>query len=128
MSEPIKVFKNLKQAEACLKEWQEKLFLNDWIIEIKLDQDLEESSGNVCYNYILKEAYINMSKPTPERYCAELILIHELLHLKYDLFREERKTYEETFVEMNEHMRVEQMAKSLLMAKYNLKFDWFKKY
>lgn len=127
MSEPIKVFKNFKQAETCLKEWQDRLFLDDWIIDIELDQDLDGQDGTIEYNYV-NEANVKIGKPRVKRYCAELILIHELLHLRYGLFRKESETYEENFVEMYEHMKMEQLAKSLLMAKYNLKFSWFKNY
>jgi N-formylglutamate amidohydrolase len=131
---PIIEFKSQEQADKCLKEWQERLFLTDWIIVIRISEPHEfsmpERMGENEFQLINKTGVIRIlnKKYYGERitkYCAELTLIHELLHCKIDLF-ENNNTLEGIAWQTTQHQLIEELAKSLLMAKYNLKLDWFK--
>ena len=135
MKSPIMEFQSNEQMYACLKEWQERLFLNDWIIKISLadpsDMKLEEVSGENVFCIEQKSCVIRILKPEHYgkrilKYCAELILIHELLHCKYNWVERNYDSIEVAYYDILEHALIEQMAKSLLMAKYDLSYDWFK--
>lgn len=130
---PIEEFTNQIMLDACLSSWQKKLFLNDWIIKasvVKPDEFLEE---NVCgeneFSIVNKSCYIRlMSKEDYgnriEKYCAEKILVHELLHCKYNWLAPPNTMEGKYFDEM-EHALIEQMAKSLIMTKYDIGYDYF---
>lgn len=139
--EPKCVFENIEEANRYLAEWQERLFLLDWIIMVKL-HPFGELKGNsdeeilaVCdHDKSLKVAKIDIMQFDKEyddvliKYCAEKIIIHELLHIKLDLSRYVFDEQLNAAVYVMEHTLVEEMAKSLLMAKYDIKFDWFKNF
>lgn len=59
------------------------------------------------------------------KYCAEIILVHELLHCKMNWISN-NDTYEGKYFDTVEHALLEQMAKSLIMAKYNVGLEYFK--
>lgn len=125
----IEVFNSKKELNECLKWWQEKLFLTDWIIKAKVcnEEDFKSKkcagenyfiSVNHCSQIFILEKE-NYEKENPiMKYCAEKILVHELLHLKFDLNEVNQETNEI-------HVLIEQMAKSLVMAKYDLSLDYF---
>lgn len=132
---PIEVFNTQEELDECLKWWQEKLFLTDWIIEAKvvdpIDFTNQESMGENEFDLINKCCIIRIlnQKYYGERimrYCAEKILVHELLHCKY-AWAENNSTYEGVYVNTMEHGLLEQMAKSLIMAKYDLTLDYFRR-
>jgi hypothetical protein len=142
MGEPTKIFHNLKEAYDCLAYWKKVLFLEHWIISIKLceddDEDLiEDGEGgkalfgknmfvmenNSCLIKIRK--YSIEEEDSIVKYSDELTLVHELLHLKYNWTAKRTDSIEYIYYETLEHQLIEQMAKSLIMAKYNLTFDWF---
>lgn len=134
---PIVEFTSLEQAYNCLKEWQERLFLQDWIIKLKLaepeDMDLKDVCGENVYQIENKCCVIKILKPEfygdrIVKYCAEEILIHELLHCKYNWVERDYNSIEVAYFDILEHSLIEQMAKSLLMTKYNLTLDWFKNF
>lgn len=132
---PIEEFETEEQLQECLEWWQEKLFLTDWIIKAKIVspdefkiKDYEVDGENefdlvnkCCIVRILKKEYYG---DRILKYCAESILVHELLHCKYNWLVCDN-TYEGRYVDEMEHMLLEQMAKSLIMAKYNLTLDYF---
>ena len=60
------------------------------------------------------------------KYFAEKTLVHELLHLKYNWFVPQKESVESVYYDTLEHSLLEQMAKSLIMAKYNIPLSWFK--
>lgn len=134
---PVMEFSSEEQAQKLLEEWQDRLFLNDWtivlLVNVSPGEIGEHLLGKNDLDYEGKNCVIYIVKPHDDlknqivKYCAEGILIHELLHCKYNLMRN-NETYESAFLGVHQHMMLEQMAKSLLMAKYNLKFDWFKQY
>ena len=92
------VFNSKEELNDCLKWWQEKLFLTDWIIKARISEPCD---------------FIN-----------ENVLVHELLHCKYNWLANE-SFYEGKYVDVMEHGLLEQMAKSLIMAKYDLILDYF---
>lgn len=133
---PIMEFTSTEQAYECLNYWQEKLFLQDWIIKLCLTSPEEMNLRDVCGENTSqienKCCFIKILKPEyygdrMTKYCAEQILIHELLHCLYN-WLENNTSLEAVYYDTLEHARLEQMAKSLLMVKYNLKFDWFKNF
>lgn len=132
--EPIIEFKTQEELEASLKEWQERLFLTDWIIRIKFDSEIEAfaevskvTEVQSAIIYIRPFDEVTSGKNT--KYCAEKSLVHELLHLKLDLADFDGNLPIEAVVFLyTQHQKIEQMAKSLIMAKYNLSFDWFKNF
>ena len=138
MKKPIIKFKDMKEANKYLKEWQTRLFLNDWIIKIIIcdEKDFklgEGYSGENSFNFTNKSSIIricNISLKEIEDYvakiCDEETLIHELLHCKYNWLNPAKTKYEDVIADEYDHHLLEQMANSLLMTKYNLDFDWFK--
>ena len=132
---PILHFKTQENLNKSLKEWQERLFLNNWIIKAKLvdqkemDDENQVGKNRFCYSnnssviYIMNTEEIEF-KNDPVVNCEEASLVHELLHLLYG-FMDAPDTYEGTFFEAVEHRKLEMLARSLIMAKYNLKPDWF---
>lgn len=135
---PIEEFKTKEQLDECLMWWQDKLFLRHWIITAAVvnsvkDNDGEEHDDFAGYNNFVFESmqsYIQIVskesyKGYVEKYCAEKTLVHELLHCKYNWLSKDQ-SYEGAYVEAIEHGLLEQMAKTLIMAKYNLDMNYFK--
>lgn len=128
------IFNSEKELYEYLKWWQEKLFLTDWIIEARIctpedfiekdccGENEFEIENKSCVIRILNHKYYGKRIL---RYCAEKILVHELLHCKYNWIAN-NDSYESKYVDVMEHGLLEQMAKSLIMAKYNLSLDYFK--
>lgn len=127
------VFSSKEEINDCLKWWQEKLFLTDWIIKVSVcepcdfndDGNLGENSFDMvnkcCVIRILDKKYYGNRIM---RYCAEKVLVHELLHCKYKWLSNDT-SYKGKYVDVVEHGLLEQMAKSLIMAKYDLGLDYF---
>ena len=129
---PVIEFKDIKEANEYLKEWKKKLYLDDWIIRVSLieSNDLPNYAGYNDFNIEKQSSYIRIAKLTEDtknrimKVCHEHTLVHELLHLKFNLL-ENADTYEGKFLEIMEHQLIDQMARSLIMAKYNLTPDWY---
>lgn len=127
------VFASKEELNQCLKWWQEKLFLTDWIIKARICEpcDFTDSRNmgenefdmvnKCCVIRILDKKYYG---ECIMKYCAEKVLVHELLHCKYNWIANE-SSYEGKYVYVMEHGLLEQMAKSLIMAKYDLTLDYF---
>lgn len=145
MAKPINVFKNEEQFLACAKDWQHKLFLDNWNIEFKLTNDclktIDNESGieNVLWGFnaftfenssaviTIYNGKVLDTDNSVSKNMAELTLVHELLHIKFEYITEEdvvgnMPTIQQALL----HQGVETMAKSLIMAKYNLDYDYFK--
>jgi len=133
--EPICEFENQEALEACLSWWKAKLFLNDWIISVRIvpmkDFEITDSVGENLMVFDNKECVIHLLAPEdyPEdsvvRYCQEKVLVHELLHCLYNFLHSEN-TYEGKYVDVLDHQRLDAMAKSLIMTKYDIDLEWFK--
>lgn len=135
--QPIIEFETKEELDASLKEWQERLFLHDWIIQVQIKQKHEllenDCDGCVCCNWVRKSAKIELlekecENPVEVKFCQEKTLVHELLHCVYFCPELDKPTIEEVYHDVKEHSIVEQLAKSLIMAKYNIPFDWFKNF
>ncbi len=122
---PIEKFKDTKQAVELLNEWQERLGLYDWIIKVNLcephEMKLQLVDGECEFTKIIKSAVINILKPEYYgdrivKYCAERILVHELLHCKLALLNEEDDLL---------HQIQEDIARALICAKYGINGHWF---
>ncbi|KAK9679527.1 hypothetical protein QE152_g39995 [Popillia japonica] len=55
----------------------------------------------------------------------ECILVHELLHCHMNFLDVAEPSLEQVHYDVAEHALLETLAKSLIMAKYNIGFDWF---
>lgn len=139
MREPIKEFKSQKQLDACLKEWQERLFLTDWTIRAVVVGECSDVNGKNCiatntHNHDCKESFIEIERLTSMhlnhhvKLSHEHSLVHELLHCKWPDFRYNEDEADACVLNLHHHSLLEQISKSLIMAKYNLTFDWFKNF
>jgi len=137
--QPIIEFESIEQAKKYLKEWQTRLFLDDWIIRLDLvdhdqigdDRFAEIISVKVCKTAIIRLRRLDNAKSLPierqqtEAFCMEKALVHELLHLKFSFTDAAQDTIEGNYMRECEHTLIEQIAKSLIMAKYNLGLSFF---
>ena len=127
-------FKNLKQALKYLDYWKRVLFLDDWIIKLSLmDTTNMKNLGENDFVLELKCSHIKLNNSSENdgivKDCVEKVLVHELLHLKYNWIHYGLSdSIEKFFCENIEHQTLEEMAKSLIMVKYGLTFDWFKNF
>ena len=134
---PVTEFKDNEELNAYLRWWIDKLQLKDWVIQAKLvdnitDEDGTPLSGNIDYIWENNCAFINIkahdtldkSSVPMSKFCAELSLVHELLHL-YIGWIKAPDTHDGTYYNSSEHKKLEKLAKAFIMAKYNLTFDWF---
>ncbi len=136
---PVLEFESEEQLQECLNWWKEQLFLDHWIIKgILVDPPLFDSNGAQLqgHNSFLIEsnsALIEIVRPNEDmksrvvKYCAEQILVHELLHCKYN-WTKAPNTFEGIYCDVSEHSLLEQMAKTLIMVKYNLPLKWFQNF
>lgn len=137
MSYPIENFENQEQLNDCLCYWKNKLGLQNWLIRVRVigveDFELRGCSGENSFVYESRTSEIHIIKKedfpddTVEKYCAECILVHELLHCMYCYVKNKNKTYESTYLRVNEHQKLDSMAKTLIMVKYDLDLDYFYK-
>ena len=125
--QPIERFKDINQAVELLNEWKQRLGLFDWIIKVKLVEphELSEDSDGECeYIKIIKSAVIRILRPKYYgdriiKYCAEKILVHELLHCKLAMFGDDDG------IEPLLHQTLDDIARALICAKYGITHDWF---
>lgn len=138
---PVMEFEDDEQLMECVEEWQKILFLEDWIIQASLhdmpllDKNDQELQGRNEFCVDLKNSFISVIRPNDDarsrivKFCAECTLVHELLHCKYNwLAPPSPRTLEGAYFDTLEHGLLEQMAKSLIMARYHLPFEWFKNF
>lgn len=133
LESPIMKFVSQRQLNRCLREWQTRLFLNHWVIKVIVcnPKDLPGAWGDNHITYENNTALIRLVRPTKKttnkimKYCMEQVLIHELLHCKYITIKTQHPQIEDICYERVQHELLDQMAKSLIMAKYNLKLKWF---
>lgn len=138
MNEPILEFENIAAAYKCLAEWQKRLFLDDWIIKLELEEHPIECDGEQCSamhstKYSIKTSVISIFRKAHAenritKHAAEHILVHELLHLKYPMYNFATETPQDIEYREMTHALIEQMAKSLMMAKYNITYEWFRNF
>ena len=137
---PIMEFESQEQLQACVEEWKKVLFLQDWTIKGALvdppflDDEGDELGGHNSLQVVNRCSFIQIVKPNDDirdrivKFCAEVTLVHELLHCKYNWTLKNADSIEYAYFETLEHSLIEQMAKSLIMVKYNLPFEWFQNF
>lgn len=134
MLEPIMDFKTKEELEKCAEEWKKILFLDNWIISVRLQDcsELEgEVSGTADIDTVHQCSIIRIARLNEDlssrimKVCMEETLVHELLHCKYDMLTDRLGSIESVLYEMREHTLLEEMARSLIMVKYNLSKEWF---
>lgn len=146
LAKPICTFKSEEQFLNCAKEWQHRLFLDSWNIEFKLTNNTisvatsEDGIENLLWGYcsytfensgavitVFNGKVLECDDGEVSKNIAELTLVHELLHVKLeymsdkDIIGDIPKLHQSLL-----HQGVERMAKSLIMTKYNLDYDYFK--
>jgi len=138
-TQPVMEFQDDKQLAEYLVEWQTRLFLDDWIIKAVLCDPGElwgddgRRAGEIEMKFDKKCARIQIERLTEDtrnrivKICQERVLVHELLHCKYNwVYRAD--TYEAKVLDTLEHQLLEEMSKSLIMAKYKIDHKWFKNF
>lgn len=133
-------------ANELLYEWQERLGLMEWCIVLRINvtqEDFEGSepaAGQTDWENITKTGVIKIidEKLYGGRiigYDFERILVHELLHIKFNILQHEPTNYQEIVFDEYQHQLIEDMAQALIMAKRgttkrtdNLKIDKVKDY
>lgn len=138
---PILEFKNNKEFQKYCKFYQHFLFLDDWFIKFKMVDkiDLPDNNdnyvridGQCLFDFNSKSAVISIvnkslyDEEINSRTVVECVIIHELLHLKVEYWKNSLSISdnEDMFGLLN-HQYMEQMAKSILMLRYNLDYDYF---
>lgn len=137
MKEPICEFKSQEELNRTLRYWQHVLHLDHWCIKARMTDKklLDDASNELCGLTQLVaencEALIDISSNVDEtsfmKRCDEHTLVHELLHCVSLLAQNTEPTIEELFYNTMEHRKIEMMAKSLIMARYDVDLAWFMK-
>ena len=111
------------EIEKLLKEWQTRLDLSDWAIELRdncpvCEFNTQNSVGECEWDLVHKCAVIRLISQseygnaiTP--YDKEKTLVHELLHIKFALIDNSGNDIVDRYV----HQLIEDMAKALVRAK-----------
>lgn len=140
-NKPILHFESDEQFQNTLKYWVDKLILYDWVIIGSLtDETLCVDScedDDICWGYTRPDfenktariqiytGRINENDPIAFQNFEELTLVHELVHLRFGLMKE-GTLYEDLITNTFQHSIIESIAKSLILAKYDLTFEYFK--
>lgn len=116
-------------------EWKKKLLLSDWTIAFTLVRNSELSeidfAGESEVQWVNRCGTVSILRKDDMPYDMiakqpmEMTLIHELLHFKFMTL--ESNSLEGCYWNEKQHQLLEDMAKALYMAKYNITLDWFKK-
>ena len=112
-----------------LIEWQKRLGLTDWTIELETncdpkDMDLEDCDGCSTYLEVRKIAKIQIVNPESRTFDFfpfdfEMILVHELMHLKTCML--ERGTDWDKLQLRTLHVLVNDIARALVETKRSIK-------
>lgn len=131
MRKPIDRFKDLEQLKECAKYYIELLGLQDWGIQFRISNDIDKNNaGQNDWDFVGKMALITLVKDIqPNDYFLqpqELVLIHELLHCKYPIIFD-KHYYECVFLADYQHQVLEDMARAIFKARFNLTNEYFTK-
>lgn len=132
---PIMVFENIEQAYECLDWWKSKLHLEHWVIHLAIipyfESPLDSTYMGKCISdhvnncgMIYLASHETLSENCIMTLCDEKVLVHELLHLRYPSIVDSTN-YASAYMDIEEHRKIEELAKSLIMVKYDLPFSWF---
>lgn len=132
---PIEIFSSKEQFEKCCKWWQHALFLDNWFISYELTEDVIQEDGQLMWGYCTYSfgnssacicVYNGRTSEYGDKNIAELTLAHELLHLKLEYMTDEEVVGELPMAMKSLiHQQTEAMAKSLIIAKYGVEYDYF---
>lgn len=124
-------FKNESEFKMAAEKWKHILQLDNWCIYAelaRLPELMPDTFGTCDVNHAARTAHI-VIKASPismfPRWCEELTLVHELMHCIVIVPEEDSETIEGALYTMQQERLVETMAKSLLMARYNVDMNWF---
>lgn len=113
-----------EQLETLLAEWQKRLRLQDWVINIKFDPQLlsQDRCGEVNFLSSKKRARIGILPPEliGERMSypgVEATIIHELLHLHCSLFDSDFRVDSSELA--GEEVLINLVSQALWEAKHN---------
>lgn len=108
---------------ALLREWKDRLGLQDWTIKLNCNctpeqMSMAESAGCTTYTETIKCARIDIVDPKYygnriRPFNFEKTLVHELLHLKLCLIGDSSDTLQERLV----HQYIDDLARALVDAK-----------
>lgn len=136
--QPIIIFKNKREALICLNYYKKLLNLDSWIIDIQLHYDhpcVAPAWGKSSIYRAIHTAIIHIPMPKPkqinpfpQRYCQELITVHELMHVRLPTVDVEIESTEGEFYEAEAHATLELISKAIIMSQYNLPFDYFENF
>ena len=130
---PIMQFESEDQAKAVCREWQERLYLTDWAISVKLVDRVDPTiwlNGQIDISQNYLHARIRITKNCIQDdtvlQCHEAILLHEILHCLYQTIGPEDTT-DPKLINYNDliHRHTERMTRTLIAAKYDLPYNWF---
>jgi hypothetical protein len=134
-AEPIVEFKNTQAARESLKEWQRRLYLDDWIFLLSLVEPSEEldNQGIAEIDSVHKAAIIRIAKLDGAakdrivKICHEVTLVHELVHCMFDSVDNHGKNETPYGIcyDRSMHNLIDTVARSLIMAKYGIGPEWF---
>ena len=134
---PITSFSSEEEFQKCCRYYQHLLFLDDWFIKYKMVDSIETEydgtvDGQCSFDYNNKSATIEIVNKstfydeTNTKLNVECVIIHELLHLKVEYWNNSNIFDKSCSLESTlNHQYMEQMAKSILMARYNLDYNYF---
>lgn len=121
-------FKAVEEIKECAKYYIDLLGLQDWRIVYRLSNDIDEDlAGLNEHDYTSKTARITIRKDMPDDlWCKqphEEVLIHELLHCKFmDL---SNNSLEGVYYEQSTHTLLDDMARAIFKARYDLTNDYY---
>lgn len=137
---PVMCCTDINEARELFKGWKRALSLSDWNIVLNLTDSDDALGGDVG------EARVNVTHRcgtitvTPHTHykdntfieCFEETIVHELLHFKLlamDLIECDKDDVHSYFYGV-EHQTLQDIARSLICAKYNLspKWEWTKEH
>lgn len=131
--EPTDVFACDHDFEMCLRYWQNVLGLDGWVIEGYLADEVlddgEPVQGQSIWVREDRAAIIKVLRDdrNPDRvtrFCAECILVHELLHLHIGWFAPSDGSAAK-YYDTEEHARLNNLARAFIMAKYGVSLKYF---
>lgn len=136
--QPITIFEDKQEALECLRYYQHILSLDDWIIDIVLDYRspcIAPAWGKSSIYRAIHTAIIKLPIPKSgqinnfaQRYCQELIVVHELMHCRLPSVDVEVESTEGEYYEAEQHATLELISKGIIMAKYGLDFGYFENF
>lgn len=119
----IEKFQSADEIKECAKYYISLLGLQNWKIKFLHTDEMDNAgwNGQCTYNFVNREAEIRIEQTHRDdffKHPQELTLIHELLHCK--IVMPEDNTLENTIMYDMAHQLIEDMAKAIFNARYNL--------